>query len=43
MLNLMESSDISHKPFAEICEMCKNYQGVETKQERMFGTLTIEA
>jgi hypothetical protein len=24
MLNLMESGDISHKPFAEICEMCKN-------------------
>jgi hypothetical protein len=25
MLNLMASSDISHKTFAEICEMCKNY------------------
>ena len=25
MLNLMASGDISHKPFAEICEMCKSY------------------
>jgi hypothetical protein len=25
ILNLMASSDISHKPFAEICEICKNY------------------
>jgi hypothetical protein len=25
MLNLMALGDISHKPFAEICEMCKNY------------------
>jgi hypothetical protein len=25
MLNLMASGDISHKPFAEIREMCKNY------------------
>jgi hypothetical protein len=25
ILNLMESCDISHKPFAKICEMCKNY------------------
>jgi hypothetical protein len=24
MLNLMALGDISHKPFAEICEMCKN-------------------
>jgi hypothetical protein len=24
MLNLLASSDISHKPFVEICEMCKN-------------------
>jgi hypothetical protein len=24
MLNLMASCDISHKPFAKICEMCKN-------------------
>ena len=25
MLNLMESGDTSHKPFVEICEMCKYY------------------
>jgi hypothetical protein len=25
ILNLMASGDISHKPFSEICEMCKNY------------------
>jgi hypothetical protein len=25
MLNLMELGDISHKPFSEMCEMCKNY------------------
>jgi hypothetical protein len=25
ILNLMASSDISHKPFYEICEMCKKY------------------
>jgi hypothetical protein len=25
ILNLMASSDISYKPFSEICEMCKNY------------------
>jgi hypothetical protein len=25
ILNLMASSDISHKPFAEIFEMCNNY------------------
>jgi hypothetical protein len=31
MLNLMESGDISHKPFAEICEMCKNYSRSRAK------------
>jgi hypothetical protein len=31
MLNLMASSDISHKPFAEICEMCKNYSRSRAK------------
>jgi hypothetical protein len=25
ILNLMASSDISHKPFSKIYEMCKNY------------------
>ena len=25
ILDLMESGDISHKPFTEICEMCRNY------------------
>jgi hypothetical protein len=24
ILNLMESCDISHKPFSEICKMCTN-------------------
>jgi hypothetical protein len=31
MLNLMASGDISHKPFAEICEMCKNYSRSRAK------------
>jgi hypothetical protein len=31
MLNLMESSDISHKPFTEICEMCRNYSRSRAK------------
>jgi hypothetical protein len=31
MLNLMASGDISHKPFDEICEMCKNYSRSRAK------------
>jgi hypothetical protein len=31
MLNLMASCDISHKPFSEICEMCKNYSRSRAK------------
>jgi hypothetical protein len=31
MLNLMELGDISHKPFDEICEMCKNYSRSRAK------------
>ena len=31
MLNLMASSDISHKTFAKICEMCKNYSRSRAK------------
>jgi hypothetical protein len=31
MLNLMESGDISHKPFAKICEMYKNYSRSRAK------------
>jgi hypothetical protein len=31
MLNLMASGDISHKPFAEICEMCKKYSRSRAK------------
>jgi hypothetical protein len=31
MLNLMASGDISHKPFAEIFEMCKNYSRSRAK------------
>jgi hypothetical protein len=30
-LNLMESCDISHKPFVEICEMCRNYSRSRAK------------
>jgi hypothetical protein len=32
MLNLMESGDISHKPFSEICEICKNYSRSRSKK-----------
>jgi hypothetical protein len=31
ILNLMESCDISHKPFTEICEMCRNYSRSRAK------------
>jgi hypothetical protein len=31
ILNLMASGDISHKPFSEICEMCKNYSRSRAK------------
>jgi hypothetical protein len=31
MLKLMVSGDISHKPIAEICEMCKNYSRSRAK------------
>jgi hypothetical protein len=31
MFNLMASCDISHKPFAEICEMCKNHSRSRAK------------
>jgi hypothetical protein len=31
MLNLMASGDISHKPFSEICEMCKHYSRSRAK------------
>jgi hypothetical protein len=31
MIKLMASGDISHKPFAEICEMCKNYSRSRAK------------
>jgi hypothetical protein len=34
ILNLMASSDISHKPFAEICELCKNYSRIRTKTRK---------
>jgi hypothetical protein len=30
-LNMMASSDISHKPFTEICEMCRNYSRSRAK------------
>jgi hypothetical protein len=31
MLNLMALGDISHKPFSEICEMCKKYSRSRAK------------
>ena len=31
MLNLVALCDISHKPFAKICEMCKNYSRSRAK------------
>jgi hypothetical protein len=31
MLNLMASGDISHKPFSEICEMCRKYSRSRAK------------
>jgi hypothetical protein len=30
----MESGDISHKPFVEICEMCKNYSRSRAKTRK---------
>jgi hypothetical protein len=30
----MESGDISHKPFTEICEMCRNYSGSRAKTRK---------
>jgi hypothetical protein len=34
MVNLMESGDISHKPFPKICEMCNNYSRSRAKTEK---------
>ena len=34
ILDLMASGDISHKPFTEICEMCKNYSRSRAKIEK---------
>jgi hypothetical protein len=34
MINLMESCDIYHKPFAKICEMCKNYSRSRVKTRK---------
>ena len=39
MINLMASSDIYHKPFAEICEMCKNYSTSRAKTRKNVRTL----
>ena len=33
-LNIMASGDISHKPFAQIGEMCRNYSRIRGKVER---------
>ena len=35
-LNLMEAGDISHKTFAEINEMCKNYSRSRGKVMKFF-------
>ena len=35
-LNLMAASDISHKNFAQICEMCKNYSRSRRKVVKIF-------
>ena len=32
-LNLMASSDVSHKTFLEICNMCRNYSRSKAKTE----------
>ena len=34
ILNLMASGDISHKPFVEIYEMCKNYSRSKAKTRK---------
>ena len=41
-LNLMASDDISHKPFAQIGEICKITLGVGGKSREIFGILILE-
>jgi hypothetical protein len=41
-LNLMALGDISHKPFTEIYEMCRNYSRSRAKMGRVFGILIVE-
>jgi hypothetical protein len=36
-LNMMASGDISHKPFTEICEMCRNYLRIRAKSWKHTG------
>ena len=41
-LNLMAFSDISHKPFAQIGEICRNYSRSRGKSGELFESLIIE-
>ena len=41
-LNLMEAGDISHKKFAQIGDMCKNYSRSRGKVGKTFGSLILE-
>ena len=41
-LNLMEVDDISHKTFAQIGEMCKNYSISRGKVGKNFESLIVE-
>ena len=37
-LNLMEAGDVSHKPFLEICELCKTYSRSRVKTGKNIVT-----
>ena len=41
-LNLMVAGDISHKTFAQISEMCKNYSRSRGKLGKTFESLIVE-
>ena len=41
-LNLMAASDISHKTFAQINEMCKHYSRSRGKLRKKFESLLVE-
>ena len=42
ILNLMESGDVSHKCFAQIGQICRNYSRSRGKLGEIFESLTIE-